>query len=167
MSAGLLALFLCGNALAEFAIYTIDEEFEAVFPAKPQFIGEFGKGKLKYRSYNYTDEEGLIVYTATYQVGKNVVPKGGISEALSNYVNGQALVVDGSIEAYEKKVINGNDSATFIVGYQYQGVPIRKYGVVSYKGGHYYQWAVQDFPSMSKLSGENIFRRYLAYFVVK
>lgn len=164
---GIFTLLFYGNAFAEFFIYTIDGKFDAVFPAKPQFTGEIGEGDQKHRSYNYTDENSLIVYTATYQVGRAVYAKKDIPEALSNYVKGQALVVGGGVDTYTPKVINGNSSATFVVKYQYQGVPVKKYGVVSYKDGHFYQWAVQDFPSMSKLSGENIFRSYLVNFVVK
>lgn len=82
--AGLLALLFYSNAFAEFSIYTIDGKFEAVFPAKPQFTGELGEGKQKHRSYNYTDENSLIVYTATYQVGRAVFANKDIPKALSN-----------------------------------------------------------------------------------
>lgn len=165
--AGILFFLLSSNAFAEFAIYTIDNEFEAVFPANPQFAGELGEGKQKHRSYNFTDEGNLVVYTATYQVGETRFKKSDVSAALSNYVKGQALVVGGNVEAYSNKTIKGNDSAVFFVKFQYQGVPVRKYGVVSYKDGHFYQWAVQDFPSMSALDGKSIFNRYLQNFSVK
>ena len=167
ISSGVLSFLLCGNVFAEFSIYTIDQRFEAVFPATPQFTGEVGEGEQKHKSYNYTDEGNLIIYTATYQVGRKIFSERDISNALSNYVKGQALVVGGSVETYSNKIINGNDSAVFIVTYQLRGVPVRKYGVVSYKSGYFYQWAVQEFPRMSTLSGENIFKRYLAYFSVR
>ena len=167
ISVGVLFLLLSGNAFAEFAVYTIDNKFEAVFPANPQFAGELGEGKQKHRGYNYADESNLIVYTATYQVGETHFKKSDVSEALSNYVKGQALVVGGSVQSYRKKNIDENSSAVFYVKFQYQGMPVRKYGVVSYKNGHFYQWAVQDFSYMSKLDAQNIFGTYLGNFTVK
>ena len=133
ISVSVLFLVFSSNAFAEFSIYTIDKKFEAVFPANPQFTGELGEGIQKHRSYNYTDESNLIVYTATYQVGKTRFKKSDVSEALSNYVKGQALVVGGSVKSYSNKNIDGNNSAIFHIKFQYQGVPVRKYGVVSYK----------------------------------
>lgn len=165
--AGILFFLLSSNVFAEFAIYSIDDKFEAVFPANPQFAGELGEGKQKHRSYNYTDEGNLVVYTATYQVDKTRFKNSDVSAALSSYVKGQALVVGGSVESFSNKTIKGNSSAVFVVKFQHQGVSVRKYGVVSYKDGHFYQWAVQDFPSMSALDGKSIFDRYLANFSVK
>ncbi len=167
ISAVVLLLLLSGNVFAELTIYTIDNKFEAVFPGNPQLAGEIGEGKQEHRSYNYTDEDSLIVYTATYQVGETRYKLSDVSAALSNYVKGQALVVGGSVKTYSNKMINGNNSAVFFVKYQYQGLPVRKFGVVSYKDGHFYQWAVQDFPSISSLDGESIFNRHLVNFLVK
>lgn len=166
-SVGLLVVFFCGKAFAEFAIYTIDDRYEAVFPASPRFGGELGEGAGKHRSYNYTDESNLIVYTATYQVGKTVFAKEDQAEAISNYVKGQAWSVGGNVDSYSLQRINGRDAAVFLISFSYQGVPVRKHGVVSYKGGHFYQWAVQDIPAVSGLDGETVFQRYLPHFRVK
>ena len=165
-SVSILFFLLSGNAFAEFSVYTIDNKFEAAFPAVPELTGETGEGKNKHRSYNYTDEKNLIIYTATYQVGKLVFKKSDISEALNYYVKGQAISVGGSVESYSNKNINGNDSAIFYVKLQYHGMPVRKYGVVSYKDGHFYQWAVQDIPTISSLNAKNIFNTYLDNFSV-
>lgn len=167
LSAGVIFLLISNNVFAELSIYTIDDKFEAIFPGNPQFAGELGEGNQKHRGYNYTDEDNLIVYTATYQVGETRYKRSDVSAALRNYVKGQALVVGGSVKTYSNKIINGNNSAVYFVKYQTQGVPVRKYGVVSYKGGHFYQWTVQDFPSISSLDGENIFNRHLVNFLVK
>ena len=145
----------------------IDNKFDAAFPSNPQFAGDLGNGEQKHRSYNYTDESNLIIYTATYQAGETHFKKSDISAALNNYVKGQALVAGGNVESYSKRNIDGNDSAVFYVKYQYQGVPVRKYGVVTFKNGHFYQWAVQDFPSMSNLNAENIFNTYIKDFTIK
>jgi hypothetical protein len=167
ISACVLFLLLSGNTFAKFAVYTIDKKIAAVFPANPQFAGEIGEGKHKYRSYTYTDESNLIIYSATYQVGKTRFKKSDVPEALSNYVKGHALLVDGSVKAYTNKNVDGNNSAVFYVEFQYQGVPVRKFGVVSYKNGHFYHWTVQDIPLMSKLNAQNIFNTYLRDFSVK
>lgn len=162
-----LLIVLCENAYAEFAIYTIDNQYKVVFPGSPQFTGELGNGDQKHRSYNYTDEGNLIVYTATYQVGKTHYRKKDVPEAIRNYVNGQSLVANGIVTSYRKQLIDGNDSAVFSIKYELQGMPIHKYGVVSYKNGQFFQWAVQDFASRSSLSAEKIFNKYLANFSIK
>lgn len=162
-----LLVLLCGNAYAEFAIYTIDNQYKAAFPGSPQFTGELGSGDQKHRSYGYADEGNLIVYTATYQVGKLHYSKKDLPEAMRTYVNGLSLAVKGIVTYNRKQVIDGNDSAVFSIKYELQGVPVRKYGVVSYKNGQLFQWAVQDFASRSALSAEQIFNKYLVNFSIK
>jgi hypothetical protein len=160
-------IFLCGNAHAEFTIYTIDNQYKAVFPESPQFTGEIGNGNQKHRSYNYTDQSNGIVYSATYQVGKTHFSKKDVPEAIRNYVKGQAVAFNGVVTAYRIQIIDGNDSAVFSIKYEPQGVPVRKYGVVAYKNGQFFQWAIQDFASRSSLSAEKIFNKYLANFSIK
>jgi hypothetical protein len=164
--AGIGLLMLCGSAFAEFSIYTIDNYFKAVFPGSPQNNGELGTGAQKHRSYSYTDESNLVVYTATYQLGKITFDTSSVSSALRNYVNGQASVIGGHVASYNNRAIQGNKSAIFLINFQFQGMSVRKHGVVSYKDGHFYQWAVQDFPGKSGMDGENIFTSYLDYFTV-
>lgn len=162
-----LLILLCGNAYAEFGIYTINNQYKAAFPANPQFIGESGSGEQKHRGYNYTDEGNLIFYTAVYQVGKTHYEKKDVPEAIRNYVKNQALAANGIVTSYRKQFIDGNNSAVFSIKYQLQGLPLRKFGVVSYKNGQFFQWTVQDFPSRSSLSAEQIFNKYLANFSIK
>jgi hypothetical protein len=169
LNAGLICLLilLCGNAYAQFAIYTIDNQYKAVFPGSPQFVGETGNGDQRYRSYNYTDQGNGIVYTATYQVGKTHFSKKDVPQAIRNYVNAYAQVGNGIFTSYRNQLIDGNDSAVFSIKYELNGVPIRKYSVVAYKNGQFFQWAVADFPSQSALSAEQIFNKYLANFSTK
>lgn len=162
-----LLILLCGNAHAQFTIYTIDNQYNAVFPGSPQFAGETGSGDQKYRSYNYTDQGNGIVYTATYQVSKTHFSKKDVPAALRYYVNGYAKVGNGIVTSYRNQLIDGNDSAVFSMKYELNGVPIRKYSVVAYKNGQFFQWAVADFASLSSLSAEQIFNKYLANFSTK
>lgn len=158
---------ICGESLAGYSVYTIEKKFEAVFPSNPKFVGELGEGKEKHRSYNAADESNLIIYTATYQVGKTRFKKSDVPVALKNYVKGLALSVDGKVVDYSYKIVNGHESAVYSMKYQLQGVSLRKYGIVSYKDGHFYLWSVQDLPSMSKQSAKVIFNKYLTNFSVK
>ena len=164
--AGIGLLMLCGNAFAEFSIYTIDNRLRRVFPGNPQNNGELGTGAQKHRSYSYTDESNLVVYTATYQIGKTTFDASIVSSALRNYVNGQASVIGGHVASYSSRIIQGSKSATFLINFEFQGMSVRKYGVVSYRDGHFYQWAVQDFPGKSGMDAESIFVSYLEYFDV-
>ena len=160
-------LLLSGNAFAEFTVYTIDKKLEAVFPAKPQFTGELGKGKQKSRSYNHTDENNIIVYNATYQVGTVYFNENEVIDALRYYVQGQVQSVNGKLISKQNKIIGGNKSVIFSISFQFQGVSGRKYSVVSYKNGHFYQWSVQDLPGHSKLAAKKIFNTYVGNFSVK
>lgn len=162
-----LLILLCGNAYADFAIYTIDNQYRAVFPGSPQFTGEAGNGDQRYRGYNYIDQGNGIVYTATYQVGKTHFSKKDVPEAIRGYVKGQSQAINGIITSYRKQIIDGNDSAVFSVKYELNGVPIRRYSVVAYKNGQFFQWTVGDFPSQSSLSAEQIFNKYLPNFSTK
>lgn len=167
ISVGILFLLAYGNAFAEFEVYTIDNKFEAAFPAKPQFHGELGQGYKKHRGYNYIDEDNAIAYTAIYQVGENSVKKSNVLKLLRIYIEGLALAAGGSIKSYSNQNINGNSSAIFHMEYKLQGHATRKYAVISYKDGHLYQWSVKDFPPISSLSAENIFNAHFGKFLVK
>lgn len=164
---GALFCLLSCNSIADFAIYTIDNQFEVALPAPPRLVGELGEGKQKHKSYDYTDERNMVVYTATYQVGITRFRPADIPVALSNYVKGQALSVAGIVTSYSNMTINNNESAVFLVTYQHKGMTVRKYGVVSYKDGHFYQWTVQDSPSISSLEAKTIFNEYIGKFLVK
>ena len=74
---------------------------------------------------------------------------------------------NGILTSYRNQSIDGNDSAVFSIKYELNGMPIRKYSVVAYKNGQFFQWAVADFPSQSSLSAEQIFNKYLANFSTK
>lgn len=163
----ILFFLISGNVFAEFKIYTVDKKLEAVFPSNPQLTGSRGEGVQEHRSYNYVDEDNLIFYTATYQVGMAHFKKDEVKEALSDYVKGQTLAIIGSIKSYRNKNINGNSSAIYHIDYSLEGVPVRKYGIVSYKDGRFYNWAVQDFPSISKIHAKDIFNEYFSDFSVK
>lgn len=167
ISAGILFLLAYGNAFAEFKAYTIDNKFEAAFPAKPQFHGELGQGEAKHRGYNYVDEDNAIVYTAIYQVGENSVKKSNELKLLRVYIEGLVLTAGGSMKSYSNQNINGNSSAVFHMKYKSLGYPTRKYAVVSYKDGRFYQWSVKDFPSISSLNAEDIFNAHFGKFLVK
>lgn len=161
-----LLILLCGDAQAQFAIYTIDNQYKAVFPGRPQFGGETGTGDQKYRSYNYTDQGNGIVFTATYQVGKTRFSRKDVPAAIHYYVSAYAKVGNGIVTSYRNQLVDGNDSAVFSVKYELNGTPIRKYSVVAYKNGQFFQWAVADFETRSSMSAEQIFNHYLANFSV-
>lgn len=161
-----LLILLCGDAEAQFAIYTIDNQYKTVFPASPQFAGETGSGEQKYRSYNYTDQGNGVVYTATYQVGKTHFNRKDVPAAIRSYVDAYAKVGGGKLTSYRNQLVGSNDSAVFSMQYQLNGVPVRKYSVVAYKNGQFFQWAVADFASRSSLSAEQIFNQYLANFSI-
>ncbi len=161
-------LIICPGQLgAEIRTYSIENKYEAAFPAPPKYSGEMGKKEKKHRSYSYTDEANLIIYTATFQVGKFDFDSSSIQGALSQYAKGQAQVVKGKLSSYESKKRGDNFSATFMVKYQYQGVAVRKYSVVSYSNRSFYQWSVQDFPLISILDAQKIFKKHIKEFVIK
>lgn len=162
-----LLTLLCGNAYAEFTIYTINNQYEAVFPGSPQLTGEAGNGDQKYRGYNFTDQANGIIYTATYQIGKTTFKKKDVPEAIHNYVKGYAQLNNGIVTSYRSQLINGNDSAVFSTKLDLNGVTVRRYAVVAYKNGQFFQWAVTDFASLSLLSAEQIFTQYLPNFSIK
>ena len=162
----IILYLLSGVVLAELEIYSVDGKFEAAFPSNPEFNGETGKGKERFRSYSYTDENNLVVYTAIYQVDESRFKKGDVPKALRNFVEGQALIVGGHVKSYSANNRVGPNSAVFHVKYEYQGMPVRKYGVVAYRGNRFYQWTVQDFPSMSRIDGRDIFETYVGRFAV-
>ncbi|SIS82564.1 hypothetical protein [Neptunomonas antarctica] len=151
---------------AEYKAYDIDGKYRAVFGGVPIYEAELGAGSGKHRSYSYTDENSLIIYTATYQIGKTNFTNATLAKAIKNYVHGQSLAVGGSVLSYMQKTINGNQSAIFEIQYKMQGVIINKYAVVSYKNGHFYQWAIQELPVHSKLDGNHIFNTHLKSFLV-
>jgi hypothetical protein len=163
----MLSVLWLGSAFAEVSIYDIDNKVEAAFPHMPQLTGELGEGQQKYRSYSFTDEKNLIVFTVTYQVGKLYYKKGDIIAALKSHVDGQAISVGGNVVDFLIKTINNEKSSIYVVKYKYQGLPVVKHGVVTYKNGSFYQWTVQEFPSISTLSGKEIFQQYLSSFLVK
>jgi hypothetical protein len=163
----LFTFFLSPNAYAEFLIYTVDNQFEAVFPGPPQLTGEIGKSPNRARGYNYPDEENSIVYTATYTLDKLPLTKKDVPEALNNYVEGSSLSVQGRILSRKKINIGGNDSVLFIIEYYLYDITVRKYGIVSYKNGFFYSWCVQGIPSVSTLNAHEIFNNYFEYFSIK
>ncbi|MFT7227660.1 MAG: hypothetical protein ACI8PW_000235 [Methylophilaceae bacterium] len=55
-------------------------------PASPVLTGETGSGKNRYKSYNHTDENNIIIYNATYQVGTARFNKNEVNDALGYYV---------------------------------------------------------------------------------
>ncbi len=128
LSVGLICLLtlLCGNACAQFAVYTIDNQYKAVFPGSPQFAGETGNGDQRYRSYNYTDQGNGIVYTATYQLGKTHFGKKDVPQAIRNYVNAYAQMGNGVLASYWNQSIDGKDAAVFSIKYELNGMLIRK-----------------------------------------
>lgn len=160
------SLFLCSFAFAQSGSFSIDDEYSAYFPEKPKFQAELGQGAARHRSYGHTDEVNLIVYTATYQAGKTEFSENEIPGELKLYTKGQAMAVGGQIQSYEARSMNGNESATVVIWYEVNGVDIRKFSVLSYQDGHFFQWTVQDFPTLSKLDGKTLFDKHLHHFYV-
>jgi len=167
VSITVVLFILCSYSFAENRSFSIDGKYNAYFPEKPKFLAELGQGSKRHRSYVYTDEENLIIYTATYQAGITRFAKKDVPKALENYVKGQALSVGGKVKSYKANSIGSNESAIFSVIYKYENVEIRKFGVLSYKGGRFYQWSVQNFPALSKLDGKTLFYNHLNQFSVK
>ncbi len=163
----LLVFLFSSNSYAEFLVYSIEDKFSAAFPGKPQFTGEIGQGKNRLRSYNFTDEENFLVYAATYQVGKSRYRKEDIPEAIRYYIKGSALVLGGEVISQRMTKLEGFHGAYFTIQYHVKGITAKKYGVVVYKHGHFYQWTIQEILTLSKQDAENIFNTYVKYFSVK
>ncbi len=162
---GLLFISVSATA-AEIEAFSIEGKYRAAFPEAPNFSAGMGTGNSLHRSYEYTDEENLVIYTATFQVGTVEFKERDLPKALADHVSGQALSVNGKVGSIDIKIVNENLSAVFSITYAYKGVTIRKFGIVSYNGGHFYQWAVQDFPSLSHLSAEEIFNKHINLFSI-
>jgi hypothetical protein len=146
-----------GICHAEIGSYAVSSNFKAGFPGTPVFEGEFGEGKQKIRNYSYSDEKNIIIYNANYQVGSFNFNKNDINEALSNYIKGQALSVNGEIIKSTLETINGKQGATYKIKYKYNNMQLNKYGAVIFYSGHFYQWAVQEIEKISKKSANDIF----------
>ncbi|MCP5170099.1 MAG: hypothetical protein H6999_10115 [Hahellaceae bacterium] len=144
--------------------FSIDGKFYAFFPFEPQFSGEIGQGAAKHRSYSATDESNIIIYNGTYQVGYATYKQDQVKKAMENYVLGQATIVGGSVVKSELIKHYQADAVLFEIHYSMEGVSVVKYGIAVYKRGHFYQWAVQEFPKFSKKNGRSIFEQGLRAF---
>ena len=161
------AVILFANySFAGVSVYSIDRKFEAVFPSQPQLIGELGKGEYKMRGFNANDELNFIVYTASYQTEKSAIKESSVNQEINDYIKGQALVVNGAITHQSIGKLDNKVSGYFVIDYIYSGIPVKKYGAVIYYDGRFYQWAVQEVPNVSKISGLSIFNEYVNQFKI-
>lgn len=147
----LLATILWTSSInAEVAVYTVDGKFEAVFPSPPQLIGELGTGDYQMRGFNSSDQANLISYTASYQLRNIKHPAPTVEEEIKSFIVGQVLVVKGSLLQQSIGQFGSKPGAQFIISYNHSGIPVRKYGVVIYYDGRFYQWTIQEAPKLSK-----------------
>ena len=161
------ALFLLfTNSAAAYSIFTIGGLYDAVFPASPSFNGEVDFGNLTYRSYEYTDNQNLIIFVATYQVNQRHFKKSDVRVALENIVKGQTNF-GLKITSVRYQKIGGHEAVIYSMEQPYEGRTIRKYSVSCYKDGRFLTWTVQDMASVSTLSAKLLFQKYLPYFSVK
>lgn len=151
---------LLGIAAAETSIRNIDGELSAYFPNEPKFNGEAGSGGFKLRSYEYTDEHDIIVYTASYQLHPHDFDGQPEKDVVRDYAEGQAISVSGGIVDFEYKSI-GDAAAIFSMEFEYQGVKMRKYSIVVLNNGRLKQWSVQDILGYSSADAKTIFYNHV------
>ena len=153
------------NPATAYSTFTIGGLYDAVFPASPSFNGQINHGNLTYKSYEYTDEQNLIFFVATYQVNQRHFKKSDVRAALKNFVKGQSIA--GEITSLRYQKIGGHEAVIYSMDQPYEGWTIRKYSVSCYKDGRFLTWTVQDIVSLSKQNAKLIFQQYLPYFSVR
>jgi len=163
----ILGLFLgFQNALAA-SSYNIDGYYSVMFPGSPEVTGEIGEGADRYKSYNYTDENNFIVYTATYQVGKRVIDQKNIHKALLAFAKGNSMAVAGEIVSSDKVEVDGYSALKYKIHFKVNGADGIKHAIVAYSNGHLLSWSVQEFVGYSKVSGQGLFDKYVNSFSMK
>lgn len=167
IAASFILLLTINPSMAySFVIYSIDGKYKAAFPEPPGFNGTLKKNGVEVKSYSYEDYENHLAYTATYQVNKTIYKKKEISQALKYYITGIAMTRNAEIISDKIYDVNKYKSIKYKMSYLLGGLNMRRYGIVSYKDGQFYGWAISEAKNISKLSAEKLFKDYVKYFSV-
>jgi hypothetical protein len=146
--------------------YHLDGRFWAPFPGTPALAGEIEQQGGRTKSYEFIDEEAMIVFNATYTVLPGRFAPDQVQSALHYYVQGQARVQKGVAKVTKSIELAGSPGVEFVLTYSIQGIEFKKYAIVVYAGACFYSWAVQDIPGHSTISAYDLFRAHVARFRV-
>jgi len=169
----LLCLLLIPNSIsAEMKPFNIDNQFTATFPTKPTLLGEveakYKDSPIIIRSYASTDENNLIVYNGTvvdYSTAMSKInTEEDIKTILRSHATGNLLAINGKLESYKTRIINGFPSAIFSISFKLQDIKLNKYSVITWLNGYMLSWSVQGSPTRSTLSAKKLFYQYLTNF---
>jgi len=163
----LLSLIITPNiSKADYKLYSIDNVYNAPFPAQPTFVGEIGKGKGKHRSYQYQDESNIIAYSATYQVNADSFKTKDIHKIINKYIEGVVIGSGGKLITTQPADFNNYKCIKYVSENNFNGVIAKKYGIVIFKNDRFHMWSVADFQNNSKESAEKIFNFYYKYITI-
>ena len=152
----------CSKESNEKNVYTIEDYFEAYFPAEPTLHKRGEDDFQAFVIYNYYDEYEYISYVALYSILKKT-PEDN-KNFLYSLIYGMADKWNGDILKYELIEHEGNDEILYVTeserGYQL----VYEFGVAAIKNNILYQWVVEEIDDMSK--ADKIFGEKVKYFKV-
>lgn len=147
--------------------FLIDNSFYASFPAAPSFTGEVNIEGARIRSYSYTDNATLLVFTATHIKFPSEFRGSDIQRLISDDVIDQANVVSGKVSSIKRGLVAGHPGAVFVISFQANGLPVQKYGALFYARDTSFQWSVAEFVGRSTASAKGAFEAGLGRFRTK
>lgn len=139
-------------------VYDIEGFISAEFGGRPILAGEIGTGLTKTKSYQYFDEENIIVYALTFDVNRR--PPAPVSEIpllLKEYASSQASALASSLLHYRTKNIGNQKVAFYTIKYSMQGLIWKKVSLTSIVDGRNISWSIQTADEHSSLDAETVF----------
>ena len=144
--------------------FSFENKVEAVFPEKPEYLGEFTAKKLKQKGYSYSDVNSFLVYTLVLLSDKQTFPENEIENQIGKLIEEYRQDVNGKILSNEIKVNENEKTGQFIIKSKHQKYTIYSYSKVIYDNGYIYYWSVQEIEGLSTVSGKKIFDDYANLF---
>lgn len=140
-------------------VYTVEGFISADFGGQPFLAGEVGSGRTRVKSYQYFDEENVIVYSLNFDVQRQYLPESEIPVHLKIEAEADSKLNRSSISNYRTKVIGNQLVAFFTVKYFINGMYWTKVKMVTIVHGRTIRWAVQTADEYSSVQAATIFNQ--------
>lgn len=146
--------------------YTIENTFQAYFPSKPRLNDSQKQNNFVMKSYEYTDEENLIIFNGTVSIFSIGLKNSEHKLFLKNGLDGQVKSLGGYNLRMEYVRINNCQAIVYSFNYTGDGHGIKKIGIMALKNETFINWAIQGIDGMSTKNIEDIFKKYKHLFKI-
>lgn len=138
-------------------VYTVEGFLSAEFGGQPFLVGDLGSGRGRVKSYQYYDEENIIVYSLGFGEERQYLPQSEIPSHLKLSAEAEPELNSAVVSDYRTEVIGNQMVAFYKLHYFINDVYWTKVKMVIIVHGRRIQWAVQTADEYSLVQAATIF----------